>query len=281
MNRKVYVNGGIIIETPNFRYLNAGARYDVPPENAEIIEPDGEINGEPCLIITDKKAPTFFKEYYAKTFFSTKYSIAPFFSHSIEECLNDFNRRISDVINLLHKNDTSEDTRQILYRLSLVSAVSAFDTYICDLVLFIATKDKEVFLKTAEKFCGNKAANIISRIAKMWSDNILDSAELEVIDCVLKTSYSNQRIIKDNVLQDLYKVETSVNLNIQEIFHLRHIIAHRSGRQKDGNEIEVSNSELLKLIDRLKDTASTINEIIKNTEIVKRMKISSHDKDME
>lgn len=274
MKKIVYVNGGVVILTPFFRYLDAGARFGMPKESSNIIEPDEEIDGEPCIIITEEKAPTIFKGYYAKTFFSTKFKIASFFSSSIGDTYTDFEKRISDIKNLLKFNDVSEETRQILYRLSLVAAVAALDTYISDLVLFVSTKDKSIFLKTAQKFCKNKASDVISRIARMWCDNTLDSAEQEVIDCVLKTSYSNFKRINDDILKDLYGLKNIPSFNIDNIIRLRHLIVHRSGKQKNGEELMLEKTELLYMIERLHTVASTINDLVKDSEIVKRIEKS-------
>lgn len=271
MKEIVYVNGGVVILTPFFRYLDAGARFGMPSEVNNIIEPDEEIEGQPCIIITEKKAPSFFKGYYAKTFFSTKYCIASFFSSSIKDCFSDFEHRIEDVRNLIRKNDVSKETRQALYRLSLVAAVAALDTYISDLVLFVSTKDRKTFLNTAQKFCHNKAANIVARIEQMWNDNTLDSAEQEVIDSVLKTSYSNIKRINEYVLKNLYGLKNLPSFSIDDIFRLRHLIVLRSGKQKNGEDICFNKNELLSKIERLESAASTINNLVKNSEIVKHL----------
>ena len=273
MKNIVYVNGGIVIETPYFKYLNAKAKWEIPPDEYEVIEPDNEINGQPCIIITEKKAPTFFKGYYAKTFFSTKCVVAPFFSSSIEDSFSYFETKIHGVSKLLNQNDTSQDTRLILYNLSLVATISALDTYISDLVLYISTKNRNIFLETAQKYCqNNKAANIIARIAQMWSDNIMDSAEQEVIDSVLKTSYSNLKRIQNEVLKDLYQIREPKLEDIDEIFKLRHLIVHRSGKQKDGKEIYLSKEDLLGKIERIESVALTINNLVKNSKVVELCK---------
>ncbi len=269
MNKIVYVNGGILIETPYFRYLNAGCLFDIPPSGADVIEPDNEIEGHPCLIITDKKAPSFFKGYYAKTFFTTRCFIAPFFSKSILDCYIEFENRIVEVLNLIFQNDVSNETRQHLYRLSLVSAVSSLDLYISDLVLFLATKDKNIFLKTAQKFCQSQSADIIARIAQMWSENILDSAEQDVIDFVLRTSYSNVKKINDDVLKALYNVSITVNSDLNEIFRLRHIIVHRSGRLKNGSIIDLEKSELLNKIEIIKTFGKQVYDLVNGSNVVK------------
>ena len=56
MGKRIYVNGGILITTPFFAYKNAGASYDLPPENSEIIEPNTITEtGEPYLEISNEQ----------------------------------------------------------------------------------------------------------------------------------------------------------------------------------------------------------------------------------
>ena len=155
-----------------------------------------------------------------------------------------------------------------------MATVSALDTYISDLVLYISTKNRNIFLETAQKYCqNNKAANIIARIAQMWSDNVMDSAEQEVIDSVLKTSYSNLKRIQNEVLKDLYQIREPKLEDIDEIFKLRHLIVHRSGKQKDGKEIYLSKEDLLGKIERIESVALTINNLVKNSKVVELYKL--------
>lgn len=275
MNKIVYVNGGVTIMTPFFRYLDAGCRFDSPPIGLEIIEPNDEVDGHPCLIITEEKAPSFFNGYYAKTFFSSKYSFAPFFSKSIQDCYDEFEKNIADVLNFISKNDVSDETRQTLYQLSLVAGVSALDSYISNLILFLATKDKNIFLVVARNFCKNKSSDIISRVALMWRDNLLNSAEQEVIDAVLKTSYGNIQKINDIVLKDLYRVPRIASPELEEILRKRHIIAHRSGRQKDGSKIDLNKSELIEAIDIIKTIGEQVHKRVLASEVVKSLNSQS------
>ena len=108
----------------------------------------------------------------------------------------------------------------------------------------------------------------------MWSDNVIDSAEQEVIDCVLKTSYSNFRRINDDILKDLYGLKNILSFNIDDIFRLRHLIVHRSGKQKNGEELMFDKTELISMIERIQTAASIINDLLKDSEIVKRLKES-------
>jgi hypothetical protein len=61
MEKIIYVNGGIVINTPYFKCVDAGAFLDSPPVGAEIIEPNTEdSNGYRFLFkedITKRESP--------------------------------------------------------------------------------------------------------------------------------------------------------------------------------------------------------------------------------
>lgn len=259
MNTKVYVDGGIVITTPYFKYEGGGSLYTTPPEGAEIIIPKDTIEGKACLIISENEAPSFFKEYYAKTFFSTKYLIAPFFGKNQHDCFIYFDNKINEVLELLEHNDVFLPTQQNLYRLSIVSTVAALDTLISDLVLYVATKDRNAFLKTIDSigFTARDSAKLMERILRMWCDNAIDSAEQEVVNRVLQKSYSSMSEIK-NTLKTLYDISIPKDNNIEHIIHLRHLIAHRNGRKKDGTVIELSRDETFSMINQIKNFAHSI-----------------------
>ncbi|MDD6472217.1 MAG: hypothetical protein PUF62_04175 [Bacteroidales bacterium] len=265
MNTKVYVEGGILIMTPYFKYKNAGALYAEPPKGSEIITPKQNVEGNPCLVISEEKAPSFFKEYYAKTFFTTKCTFAPFFSNTIDDCFASFMNRINEVRELLERNDVNQPTQQILYRLSIVSAVAALDTLISDLVLYIATKSREAFLKTVKSIGipAKNNVNLIERILRMWCDNAIDSAEQEVVDHILRKSYSSMTDIK-NTLTLLYDISMPNDDNMEEIIRARHLIAHRNGRKKDGNMIVFTKEETISKVNRIYDFAFRVKDKILN-----------------
>lgn len=86
MGKRIYVNGGILITTPFFAYKNAGASYDLPPENSEIIEPNTITEtGEPYLEISNEHPQSIFNEYYAKTFFTTQHTFAYFLQKTLSD----------------------------------------------------------------------------------------------------------------------------------------------------------------------------------------------------
>lgn len=223
------------------------------------------MNGHSVLRITEKGAPSFFKKYYAKNEFTTYCDEAPFFRRSFNCCLEDFLNKISEINEIIEEIDVLIKVRHNLYILLLISAVSALDNFICSLILFAAVRDRNLFLKTATRFCNNNI--IISRITKMWCDNTIDSAEQEVMDKVLKTSFSNIDRINEE-LKKIYDIEKFDEPQIDKIFTLRHVIVHRIGIKKDGKKIELDKATLYEYLDTINSFVLKINDQIKNSKIL-------------
>ncbi len=259
MNTTVYISGSmVILDTPFFICKSLGAKFGIP-DGAEIIGPNDTINGKPFLVITDKKAPTIFKKYYASGSVSQRGETAPFMNNSLDDCFINFDKRISEVVNLIHQNDVFYETKQVLYRLSIVSAVAALDTLISDLVLFIGTKDRDCFLKIIG-FLNLSATNsfkLMEKLIHMWCDNAIEDAEIQVIKHVLHKSYSSMSEIK-KILSGLYGINIRDVDNVEEILNLRHLIAHRNGRTGEGKFVDLSQEKVYLMINRIQNFVDSI-----------------------
>ena len=120
MNPTVYINGSmVILDTPFFICKSLGSRFSIP-DGAEVIGPNEKINGVPFLVITEEKAPTIFKKYYASGSVSQRGNTAPFMNNTLDDCFFSFDERIKEVVNLINHNDVYDNTRQVLYRLNCV-----------------------------------------------------------------------------------------------------------------------------------------------------------------
>lgn len=91
----------------------------------------------------------------------------------------------------------------------------------------------------------------------MWCDNIIDSAEQEVINLILRKSYSSFDEIK-KILKDIYNISVTSSIELKEIIELRHLIAHRNGRRKNGTNIEFTKETLIAKIDLIKEFAEQL-----------------------
>lgn len=258
--KKIYVNGGVVIKTSFFRYQDAGASYDTPPEGCEQIECKDQIEGQPCIIIKEDCAPSIFNEYYAKTFFSTLYEWAPFLHKTYNDCYTEYKNNITEISELMAINGISKQVENTLLRQVFISIIAAVDTFVCDTILTRISDDKESFYTYFRKIILDKCPKDMKTkkkeaLERMWNKNEMDSAEQEVFDNVLNTSYSNIKTIKE-----LYKLLFGISVydtdgKMKKHFRTRHLIAHRNGRKKSGEYYNCSK-------DKIKDLIADANDFI-------------------
>ena len=259
-DKKIYVNGGVVIDTPFFCYKNAGCLYADPPEGAEIIECDEEIDAAPCIKITEEKAPSIFNEYYAKTFFSTLYCWAEFLHKDFNQDYEDYLQKMSgikEVLNLLAI--ATEKQKQELLLMAYGSVFTALDTFVADTILTKITHDKESFKIYISLLSKKEREKLQNRLNRMWEYNECGDAEQQVINNVLTTSFCNIMRIKD-VYQKVFNVSIGDNGGkMKRYFHNRHLIIHRNGKKKDGTNILKSEEEVYVLIN---DVSSFVKQIV-------------------
>nr|DAM09070.1 MAG TPA: PSP RiboL-PSP-HEPN [Caudoviricetes sp.] len=261
MGKRIYVNGGILITTPFFAYKNAGASYDLPPENSEIIEPNTITEtGEPYLEISNEHPQSIFNEYYAKTFFTTQHTFAYFFAKDFIGSYNDFKQRIDEIQSVINIKGLDEQKQNIINKLSYINIITSLDTFICDIILTKIIQDEESFNNFFNSIppCKKK-----DEMTKLKEDNLVAQWEQKAIEYVMRTSYSNIDTIKD-ILKELFKVSIiDTNGKMKKHFYYRNLLAHRNGRKKDGGYINITNEELKSLITDTQSIAKQIQTKIK------------------
>lgn len=95
MGKVIYVNGGILVNTPYFKYVEAGAYFENPPNGAIILEPNKiDANGYKYLEISDEYPQSIFDEYYAKFEFASYYKGVEFLYKNFQEAYDDYAKRI-------------------------------------------------------------------------------------------------------------------------------------------------------------------------------------------
>lgn len=251
--KKYFVDGGILVETPYFRYFNGGAGFG-----------EGAIQGaEPLvtnrkskdygdyLLIDDNNPQSIFAEYYARTFFSTGYLWAPMFNKTYEDCSLEFNRKIREIEMLLSLSDHVDvvNVRNLLLRQSMLSVMSAMDTFIADIVLTKITNDKESFSKYAYAFVLKSDVEIIPKI------------EQRVIDSVLRRSFMNKQVIKDTFSVLFNTEDFMVESNVNNLIIHRHLLAHRGGRKKDGTYLTITRDDVRHALSVVRDFENQVLEV--------------------
>ncbi len=257
MGKIIYVNGNILVKTRYFKSVNAGGYYSKPPEGAEIWEPNKKYNdGSEFFEITDDNPQSFFNEYYAKEEFSTYDNWVSYLYSTQEEVFDNYIQRIEDISSLMRIVNVEDKERALLNKLYFINIITSLDAFICDTILTIITSDESKF----EKYYNSLPYNQVKlKMDDLQEQNHIGLIEQKVVYYVLRQSFSNIKTINyffKNICN--VTIENSNN-SINEHFDTRHKLVHRNGRDKDDKYIEISLSDLDKVI---KDTRNFVDQIM-------------------
>ncbi len=251
--KKFFVDGGILVNTPYFRYFSGGAGFvegaiqdAIPLATNRKSKDYGEY-----LLIDDNNPQSIFAEYYARTFFSTGYLWAPMFNKTFKECSEEFNRKIREIEMLLSLSDRVDvvNVRNLLLRQSMLSVMSAMDSFIADIVLTKIINDKEAFSKYAYAFVLKSDVKITPEI------------EQGVIDSVLRRSFMNKRILKDTFSVLFGSPDFMVESNVNDLIIHRHLLTHRGGRKKDGTYLTITRDDVCHAINVVNDFVNQVLDV--------------------
>lgn len=242
MADKVYVEGGILVNTPYLKYKNAGAGFLKAPEGAIVIPTNVEDEDGKYLLIDDKHPQSIFDEYYAQTWFTATTFGTPIFYITIDDAYEQFCKSISEYKLLLNEQLLDEGNAQTMFKLVHTGVLASLDTFVLDCILSIVLNDEVVFRNFASTILDDETAD------DERSRNERIKWEHETIDEILKKSYSNIDTIKD-VFKLLYRVSLiDKDGLVKKHIRIRHIIAHRNGRKKDGSIIKINKADINKII---------------------------------
>lgn len=259
MGKIIYVNGGIVINTPYFKCIEGGAYFYSPPDGAEIIEPDTEDgNGYRFLEINDENPQSIFNTYYAKYEFASYYIGAEFLYKSYDDVYDDYMTRIDNIKSVIPLKSESLEQQFILNRLFYLNIVASLETYICDIILTKITNCKQTFdryySRIYESFRKEKK-QVLDELKEKGLDGKIEQI---VIDHVLNQSYCSVPKVK-SIFDYLFGFQIfDDQLNIENHFQVRHLLAHKNGRTKNGEYLKIHRDDLSEL---LIDCQNFVNQI--------------------
>jgi len=259
MGKKIYVNGGILVNTRYFSFSSeCGALFDEQPEGTILLEPEDEIEGSKCLIIDDNHPQSIFNTYYAKTFLTSLYAGAEYYRNNYSDCFCETEEELHEVERILSFISSVEQvSRESLMKFLYINVVTILDSFICSIILSTIIRDENLFLDYYHKMISNKDK---IKIEKYLLDENRGQWEKEIIDIILKTSFENMDKIKDAFGAIGLKKPQDRDGVMSNHFRKRGVLVHRNGKTKDGGRLVITEDLLNKL---LSDTRSFIY-IIKN-----------------
>lgn len=243
-NKNIYVDGGIVITTPFFRYQDGGAFFQMQPPDTELMACNDFLDGKPILYIGKKSTPSMFNRYYAKEGFAAKYTWAYYFHKDYEDDYDEYIARIEEVKELMNVSNVTPDIYNIIMRQAYLGVIAALDTFVCDTILTKITQDKDAFYLYFDKFYLKRFMKEDQQkkrdeLDKMWINNEQGEIEQDVISKVLDDSYCNMSTIA-SIYDKLFGITIcDTSGKIGKHFEYRHRIVHRNGRNKGSGELDV------------------------------------------
>lgn len=256
MGKKIYVNGGILVDSRYFRCMpDSGALFSNPPEGAEIIEPIDEREGSKCLIIDDKHPQSIFNSFFAKSWFTQLYEGADFLNRTYEVCFIEAHDELKEIEDILEditplKSQTKDSLLKFLY----INVNTIVDSLICSLILSTITQDENSFTEYADKMFYGKEKDSLMNKKETQGDAIW---ELTVMTKIMEKSYCNIETIQKAFKTMHFRKPNDIDKVMEKHFRNRHILAHRNGKMKDGKMV-ISESLLRTL---MTDAAIFIEQI--------------------
>lgn len=246
MGKVIYVNGSIFINTRYFVPKDLGCGYETVPEGAETLEATNEIEGMRCLVIDDEHPQSLFNEYYAKGDVSTDKSSTSYFSASYIDCINEYKKRIGETCEVVKKiQDWDAKEQSLVYKMAYVHIVTALDAFICYVLLRRSLKDELLFEKLMNSLASKSKQESWNKLKKSGR---IGEWEQDAIKYTLQTSFINTRKIDKTFKLVGFDRLVYDRKEMEEYFRIRHLIVHRSGRQRDDEEVDVTYDMLAKLI---------------------------------
>ena len=259
MGKKIYVNGGILVNTRYFAFSGeAGCLFSEQPEGTILLEPTVEVEGSKCLIIDDAHPQSIFNTYYAKTFLTSLYSGAEYYRRNYIDCFNDTEEELNEVEKILSSlSSIDSETKGSLMKFLYINIVTIIDSFICSIILSTIVRDENKFQSYYDKMIGNGDKN---RLDKFLSCEDRGKWEFETIDIILRTSFENMKKIKNAVGARGLKKPLDNDGVMAEHFHKRNVLVHRNGKMKNGERMKITEEDVRQL---LADTKSFIENIKK------------------
>lgn len=253
MGKVIYVNGSIVITTRFFLPKEIGCGYKTIPEGAEIVEPVDEIDSFKCLHIDDDHPQSLFNEYYAKDDIASGFLTTSYFIATYLDCINDYKNRVSGTCRIIHKvDDWSNHEKELVYKMAYVNVLTALDAFLCHVLLKRCIEDERLFKAFMFKLAPSSKK-------EKWQ-GLIDTGregewEQNAIKYVLESSFINTEKLDDLIRKvGLKRLEYNRSI-MKEHYRVRHLIVHRSGKQRDDNEILVT-------LESLKDLVNQSNAVV-------------------
>lgn len=279
MGKIVYVNGYIIVNTQYFVPKDIGVGYSKPPEGTDIIiEPVDEFEGIKCLLVDDEHPQSLFNEYFAKEDASTDTLATSYLSASYLDSLYEYKKRVGETCDVIKSvSRESMPGKLLIYKMAFVNIFTALDAFLCYILVKRGLQDEQLFHSLMFEMAPNSKKN---RWRKLIEAGKVGEWEQDAIRFAQETSYLNA-----DKIDSYFKCVGFCRLDydrliIKELFRKRHLLVHRSGKQRDDTEIDITYELLSDLVIAVNSLVwAIINSVYKT--LSKEMESRPPERDIE
>ncbi len=162
--------------------------------------------------------------------------------------------RLNQTDDLL-KIEIDGPTKQLIMQMAHSSVITALEVYLADTVLYWVSSDNSVLRNFIENTKGLKERAL--SLASIFER--FDHLDEEVKKFLQEQIWHRLDKVKPMMEQGLGIELPEINELMQEIL-IRHDIVHRAGKDKDGNEVILSDAEVLRVRDKVNRFAKAIGE---------------------
>lgn len=247
MGKIVYVNGNIIVKTQYFLPKDVGCGYSAPPEGTSmVIEPEDEVEGVKCLLIDDDHPQSLFNEYYAKDDVTADSIATSYLAASYIDSINEYKKRIGETCDVVKRvTEWEAPERTLVYKMAYVNILTALDAFICYVLLKRSLQDEDFFKAVMFKLAPSSKKEQWQKLIDKGCDG---EWEQDAIRFVQETSFLNtERIDKAFKRVKFDRLEYD-RKEMERFFRIRHLLVHRSGRQRDDTDVAVTYGLLAELV---------------------------------
>ena len=247
MGKIVYVNGNIIVKTQYFLPKDVGCGYSAPPEGTSmVIEPEDEVEGVKCLLIDDDHPQSLFNEYYAKDDVTADSMATSYLAASYLESINEYKKRIGETCDVVKKvTEWEEPERTLVYKMAYVNILTALDAFICYVLLKRSLQDEVFFKAVMFKLAPGSKKEQWQKLIDKGCDG---EWEQNAIRFVQETSFLNTEKIDKAFKRVKFDRLEYDRKEMERFFRIRHLLVHRSGRQRDDTDVAVTYGLLSELV---------------------------------
>ena len=264
MTKDVYIDGCIVIATPNFKYFGREALGGIP-EGALVIKPNKEINGLPCLWVDDDNPVSSFPVYHGTQGFSALGFSAYYLNGDYKDAYAYYKEKIAEIELFAGEiKQLNINAQEYLYKLLYLNVVTILDAFLCQTLVAGIMSSEESFIHFYDvKWKKNKCNNSTGKYQSM---DIFDKGkeEKKIILTLLKKSFASIEVIKD-YFNIIYGIEMAFNPEIKEIILMRHRIVHRNARKPQGDYYSFTKEILEEEIKIVNDFVDNILEKVAKT----------------